>query len=558
MLILLFWSPLLYGQVQGEHEKKALKDSTGIYYHQLELPFYLFISTHADGRDARLVPSEATKELANPMYFDGHGQHAIRHADAIEKKEVIFRIMADGVSPVTRAQVISIHQNNQGGKVYHGQQANLSFLSSDDMAGVGEIFFSINGEGYKKFEKNISLGEGEHLVQYYATDKVGNAEKVKKLNFMVDHTPPQTSIDLVGEKKGNIIPATATIVLKASDQMAGVDKIYYALNGGEEKVYTAPVKVNLLKEGTNTLTYYAMDKVKNKEKSQEFSFVIDKTPPVLTEEFIGNRYTAPNGKQYFSGKTQLKLSASDNESGVKAIYYSINGSKYEVYTEPFTMNYQEGKITLKAYAEDEVGNKSSLALGTMETKELVLDFTGPDLSYFFKGPVYKTRDTTFVNQNTKINLVGVDKESGLMNIIYALNGEESIDYEEPFSLHKDGFHQVVFTGYDNVINSSVSSFSLIADTRGPEVKGVFSIEAIKGGSQSDIKTYPSHVQLFLSATDAMSGYEKMFYAINDGAEKLYITALSGFKPGMDYTVKVRALDKLGNETIENLMFRVEE
>jgi hypothetical protein len=76
-------------------------------------------------------------------------------------------------------------------------------------------------------------------------------------------------------------------------------------------------------------------------------------------------------------------------------------------------------------------------------------------------------------------------------------------------------------------------------------------------SENDkLETYPAHLVLFLSAVDKHAGYEKMFYSLNGGAEKLYTGLISGFKSGQKYVVKVRAQDKVGNETKTSFAFKI--
>ena len=46
----------------------------------------------------------------------------------------------------------------------------------------------------------------------------------------------------------------------------------------------------------------------------------------------------------------------------------------------------------------------------------------------------------------------------------------------------------------------------------------------------------------------------MFYSINGNSEKLYSGLINNFTEGKDYLIKVRALDKLGNESSTDFEF----
>jgi hypothetical protein len=74
--------------------------------------------------------------------------------------------------------------------------------------------------------------------------------------------------------------------------------------------------------------------------------VIDTDPPELSASFHGN---------------QVTLSAVDNKSGVRGIWYflSLNDTEQHVYSGPFTVDRQATPI-IYSYTEDTVGNRSGL------------------------------------------------------------------------------------------------------------------------------------------------------------------------------------------------------
>ena len=104
--------------------------------------------------------------------------------------------------------------------------------------------------------------------------------------------------------------------------------------------------------------FYATDNVGNVEQSQKYNFYLDKTPPVLIDELLGDTYFV-NGKEYTSGRSKLKLTAIDNKAGVKEIYYTTNGKFYQLYTEPFYLPSVAGAMQINFYAVDNVSNKTT-------------------------------------------------------------------------------------------------------------------------------------------------------------------------------------------------------
>ncbi len=232
------------------------------------------------------------------------------------------------------------------------------------------------------------------------------------------------------------------------------------------------------------------------------------------------------------------------------MYFSINRSEFQLYEKPVYLPKNPGALDIKTYAIDNVNNKSTGAQSRNARNVSYMDLTGPTLTYRFSGPLFKTRDTVFINQETKISLAAKDVESGFKLIEYSINNEENIIYDAPFSIAEEGSYQINFTGYDNVDNSNSNNLKVFVDNTGPEIFSHFSILPINKKRIGDkiIDIYPGYVVLFLSSTDKYIGYDNMYYSINNKSEKLYAGLIENFDQGKDYILKVRALDKLGNQT----------
>jgi hypothetical protein len=150
-----------------------------------------------------------------------------------------------------------------------------------------------------------------------------------------DTTPPTASAAVSGERNddGSYLGA-ATVTLSATDTGSGVDRIEYSLDGGAYGTYAAPVTVN--QPGQHTLSYRATDKAGNTSTPQSVSFRVveppkpDTTAPTATAALTGER--DDNGA-YVNSAT-VTLSATDTESGVDRIEYSLDGQPYATYTAP--------------------------------------------------------------------------------------------------------------------------------------------------------------------------------------------------------------------------------
>jgi hypothetical protein len=207
------------------------------------------------------------------------------------------------------------------------------------------------------------------------------------------------------------------------------------------------------------------------------------------------------------------------------------------------MTQSSGNLVIKSFAVDNVNNRSNSQTANERTKIPYIDLTGPELSHVFSGPEFITRDTVFINNKTKIVLKGSDSESGLSQIQYSLNGSDPKDYSDAFTLDREGYNNVDFTGFDNVGNTSSKSFGFKIDNAGPEIAYIFGTSPLR--IENGISVYPSYTVLFLTATDKVVGFQRMTYSINNGIVQEYSGIIKNLPKGNN-KIKVTAFDKLNN------------
>jgi hypothetical protein len=549
-----------------EHAKKVFHANDGKIYIQKALPIYLYFSTEPDKKgEMHQFPSDSTPKYANPMYLDTEGYNSFRSPSAVDPvtrethyplTDVIFEVYADSRTPHTKMNVDAAKKYYDGKTMYVGKELQIELISRDEQSGVEQILISIDSLGYKKYENSLVLDkEKVYAVDYYAVDNVGNAELASHKSFTVDLTEPKTEIVFDGEKFENTISGKTKMLLKADDNISGVASIQYALDEKKYLPYSYPINTAYLTEGEHTLKYFAVDNVGNSEQEHQYSFFIDKTPPILVDEIMGNSFVV-NGKEYSSGRTKLKLTAVDNKAGIKEVKYSINGEPFVFYEKPFYLTTVSGSLSVISYAIDNVGNKSMASEKSTKSRASYVDLTGPQLNHKFIGRVFKARDTTYINKDTKIQLSAFDTESGFKSVSYSLNNGGEIPYTEPISLQEAGSYILSIYGFDNVDNSNRESLSLVVDNTGPDIYSRFSVLPISKrtieGVEADV--YSSHVVLFLSATDSKVAIDRIYYSINGEKETMYTGVVDGFKLGKDYVVDIKAYDKLGNFNTSQVIF----
>ncbi len=556
---------------------QSYRDAKGKLYWNRAQEVYVSLSSTPNGKRENLE-GESTGDYDNPFYFDTEGKNYIRSKWAVNKEtkktiypqqELLFEVYADGLAPITKhtyQNATYYYQNKNKIRIY-GKNLSFSLSAKDGVSGVQTTMYSINGKAYAKYSNPLKVQtSGKQVIKYFSVDNVGNMETLKESSFMIDIAPPKSNCTVLGIKLGeeNIVALKSKIYLEATDDVSGVYKIYYTIDGGSKLVANGnPLNLSVLKDGSHVLKYYAVDHVKNEEKEQEFKFYLDKTAPITASDVLGDRFIVDD-QIYFSGRTKLKLTAVDNKSGVKDVLFSIDGKEFESYEDPFYLPSEQGFHMVKYFALDNTENltvsPAELGKKYLQFKHTVdkiyLDLTGPSLNYSISGSKFYTRDTIFVGPTTKINLRATDKESGLQYISYSLDNQQKENvYNKPFTLgdKKSGMHKVEYFGYDNVNNRNIGQFYVFLDTQGPEIGHKFSVLPI-GKSESGVAVYPAYCSVFVTLQDLLTGVGKIYYSINGGQFLPYKNFITNFQKNKTYNIKIKALDKLGNESIQTIMF----
>jgi hypothetical protein len=566
LLILSIFSIQTFSQKIPECQKKVYVAQDGRMYVNRSLPIYLRLSNNSDDKsNSVLLKSESSPQYTNPFYFDAEGYNSIRSPWCVDtstkelvypKREIIFEVYADSKPPVTSIDYGNSGIIKQKGKIYLNAKTEIKLTAKDELSGVDKIMYSLDSAEYREYNAPVILeSEKEHIFKYYSYDNVGNREDLKIIIIVIDKTGPKTSLEIKGDLYENILSGRSMIILKTVDSISGVESLRIKLDDGPEGNYSGPVYTTLISQGEHKLIYWSTDKVKNKEQEHAYEFYIDKTPPTIIQEVVGKSFML-NGKEFSSGKTQLKLTTIDNKAGVKDVYYSINNGEFKKYDTPVTLSSIGGNLNIKSYASDRVNNKSHATEEEQAVKVPYIDLSGPVLNYAYQGPVFKTSDTVYVSSRTKIVLKAYDNESGMNNIQYKVDNSEYKSYSSAFSIDKEGAHTIEYIGTDNVDNTTNSEITFVVDNTGPSIFERFSTVPKGTGSEpgKNIVLYPGHVGLFISATDIESGYENMTYMLNGSKEKQFTGYISGFNKTNDIIIK--AYDKLGNESRAEIEFGI--
>ena len=558
-------------QEQLQHQKKMYVDENGRFYMNRHLPVYFFVSNDASGKDMHKLKSETSPQYSNPAYFDMDGYNTWRtpsQVDTVTKKVVLpkqdikFEVYADGKAPFTTSKFIEAPRYyNPNGTIYYGVGLKVDLSAKDNVSGVEQIFYSINGAAFQKYTSPVAIStEGNFNFKYYSVDNVGNAEQTRSKEFIVDLTTPVTVQKVNGEITNDIISPKALIILTSDDNSSGVKNVYYYFDSNKPRLYTRPISLAYLKDGDHKLTFYAIDNVKNdegagnKDPKNEYKFYLDNSVPFASAEVEGDQYSG--NQLYISERSKIKLTSTDNKGGVNKIEYGINKSATDLYASPFAMPTRKGIHVVNFKATDNVMNKTP-----NHQYRVFMDNVKPATRMFISTPKFFNRDTLFIMKSTNISLTSTDYGSGVAKIEYAVDGDTYVEYSK-FNIEKDGYHMIKYRSIDKVNNmEDVKIQEVVVDNSAPEIYSFFSVNPIGEESKEGKKysVYPTYARIFLAATDQYCGTEKLHYSINGGPLNSYLGAQNLAESNMlakegFYTIKIVAKDKLGNTNEKVLEF----
>lgn len=353
--------------------------------------------------------------------------------------------------------------------------------------------------------------ESCHLLEFYATDKLGNKETTHRQCVFADITPPKTekTFDgLVIEKEGyKYINQNTGIVLTCNDQEPHpVDhsSIKYRYRVAEkcedlEKAtwtdwqdpdsFDPVVKtIHFTEDSCHELEYYCVDVLGNKEDIKSEIDIVDTKPPVITKEIVGPQfYNETEKRLYIDGKTEIHVNAKDpephpvDEVKCKWWYFVDSNGPYYVDSEgkkqegksgdivpPFVITFpEETKHNLHVKCWDALNNEVAI-------EELYyVDKTPPVTTKTYGKPYFENSTGEWITSDTPITLTVEDAgthKSGIKETKYRYEKigdiycnklldtycakEITADWQtykgEPFKIDEQSCHKIEYFSVDNV------------------------------------------------------------------------------------------------------------
>jgi hypothetical protein len=578
--ILVLSNILAFGQAQLPVEAKIYEAPNGRFYINKTLPVYIRLSTSKDpNAKSYLLQSELSKEMVNPFNYQIEGANVVQLAPyrldpttkrpIVPQKPIDLDVYADGTPPESKAALTGGPFFQAAFGPCYGKGLNIDITSKDAHAGVEKIFFSTNGSAYSEFKSTTPINqENRYTIKYYATDNVGNIEQPKVIAFAVDLTPPKTAYKINGNIVNHTLSDREGFTLTSSDNMSGVKSTFYIIDNEPQKVFAGPISMKQLKDGQHKITFWSVDMVDNVEDKNapenSFSFYLDRLNPEVTVTFDGDQYQKTKDIFYISGRTKIKVDAKDNYSGVEKITYILNQGGELGYVDAFTLSNMNGLVRLDVKAVDKMGNLR------LKTQEFYVGTIPPSTGLKLGKPQKFTNDTLFINKSTEISFFRTNYDAGLKFTKYKIDNGPEMVYDTSFYIKTDGYHIVTYYSTDNVNNverTKTSRFTV--DNSSPEIFLKFSVDPVvkQHTNGKAYNQYPLLTRMFIGANDKGCGNETILFSISpifEGNEmrdyslqsntvKENFLSVEGL-----YKVKVKATDKLGNESYKEFEFLVKK
>ena len=285
-------------------------------------------------------------------------------------------------------------------------------------------------------------------------------------------------------------------------------------------------------------------------------------PETITPDYQRAAMQYRNGDKHFvNSDVFFKLNSTDKETGLDFVEFSLDGSNFMIYRNPFQI-LEEGKHDISYRAFDNSKN-----LEVAKTLSVIVDNTAPKTTLNTTEPLFYKGLAAYCSANTKWYISASDDLTGsgtagayigtdLNALTLRGNGKEAEDAY--YSVNEEGPAKIYYTAVDNVGNlAPVAVVSVVVDTTAPTVfiensdrlinkddaYMIFpSSEVVDEDGRIVVSTKES---VAFGATDELSGVDTLYVKINDADYVKYVEPIQ-FSSDTVYNIDVKAIDNVGN------------
>lgn len=235
--------------------------------------------------------------------------------------------------------------------------AAFSFSGSDNLAGLAGFECQLGTTAFAACTSPFSatVAAGQNTFQVRAIDKAGNISAPLSYSWVVDLSAPTIQLTSTPAAVNN--QATAQFTFVGTDNGQPLTNFQCQIDGGTAAACTSPLNLTGLSEGRHTFSLVGIDSVGNRSAPVTYSWVIDRTAPVLT-------LVSGPAARTSNVLATFVFTTSDSGSGISAGQCSLDGAAYSACTSPKNITVASGGHTLRLRAVDNAGNISPVITRT--------------------------------------------------------------------------------------------------------------------------------------------------------------------------------------------------
>lgn len=257
---------------------------------------------------------------------------------------------------------------------------------------------------------------------------------------------------------------------------------------------------------------------------------IDRTAPVTTKTIAGT--TGNDG--WYTSAAQVSLNASDPLSGIRNIYYQVDGGATQTYVGAFSIS-AEGSHAVSYWSVDVAGNTES-----QHSFGLLVDVNAPSTQASVSG----TPNGSGWYRDHQITLTASDTSSGVANTYYTVDGGTTQTYSGPFSVSSDGNHVINYWSVDVAGKAEIPrTLYFKTDNSAPNT------DLSSTGTNGWNLWRTSAVQVTLWPSDGRSGVAATYYTVDGGATQTYTGPFTVDGNGQ-HPISFWSVDNVGNTEVQ--------
>lgn len=402
----------------------------------------------------------------------------------------------------------------------------VTLAATDNVSGVRETTFELNGPPETYTGPFTLSADGLYALSFRSVDRADNEERTQSLFFAIDANPPVTQATASGTAGANgWYKSAVEVTLSADDgDGAGLDAIYYSIDGGPAQAYAyTPIVVS--GAGAHSVSYWSTDVAGHTEAARTLAVQIDGDAPATQLSAAGT-----SGGGWYRGEVQISLAAADAHSGVASTYYAVDGGAEQPYAGAFTVS-GDGTHTITYRSADRAGNAEAA-----QSSVVKIDSAAPTTAHSVSGT---PSANGWYQTSARVTLTASDALSGVAATYYSVDGGTQQTYSAPFDVPA-GAHTVNYWSVDVAGGTEQQrAITVNVDAGAPSTQ--FSAAGTLGGGG----WYRGNVQITLAAADAQSGVATTYYSVDGGPAQTYAGAFTVSGNGR-HQVSYWSVDRTGN------------